>query len=618
MTREAWFGSPPIAPPGEPLQRAPRTFQLTQQHVDQHGVVCLDARAVGRSFVLHASRPGPTANTPVPRRGEVVGPSGAVEDVTPTGQALKPTVTRVDIRGPIEQRAGYYDPCGGWSDGHDAIAERMIAALELGDVVLVIDSPGGAHAGLQEAIKRVQTVKAALGRKVCVYADEMIGSAAYWWACGVGDEIYAPESAIVGSIGARGAHESIAGALQQGGIAVTYFAWPGEGKVAFAPELPLSDVGKQRGERDVAMAGEAFCAAVVTARGIDRDAIVELDADALPAPLALEAGLIDGLASLEDVMAAALADAGRTNEGSNMANPTAEDKSAEERKAEENKRAEEEANRADKKECGTCKAANEDDAKYCDECGSPFPGKAEEDDDDDDDDDEDDDDPPPSSKKGAHPPPPERAAHARGLADLAGLPESSSIPAIKAALIPHVGLSEYVMKLTETRSPTEARGALMALVEDAAQAGKLRTELRAEKRRRAHRERMDLANRLSAAQIPGYQTGDLFIDTVDEQSGKRTRVLAKQYAEMKLGTFKGLVESKLKNAPATRRDPFQPDEERARENGGAGPAIVTDEDRRIAQRNGLKPEEVAQSRRAVMGANQPAIGAAGAPNWSIQ
>ena len=65
---------------------------------------------------------------------------GAVDD---TGL---PLLTRVDISGPLEQRAGYHDPCSGWTDGHDAIAERLCAAFASGDVLLVVDSPGGAAA----------------------------------------------------------------------------------------------------------------------------------------------------------------------------------------------------------------------------------------------------------------------------------------------------------------------------------------------------------------------------------------------------------------------------------------------------------------------------------------
>ena len=95
-----------------------------------------------------------------------------------------------------------------------------------------------------------------------VFADEMIGSAAMWWTSVLGDELFLPEAGQVGSIGARGGHESIAGLLAKEGREMTYFTWPNDGKIAFAPELPLGEIGKARGTRDVSIAGEAFCAAV--------------------------------------------------------------------------------------------------------------------------------------------------------------------------------------------------------------------------------------------------------------------------------------------------------------------------------------------------------------------
>src|SRR5262249_50723018 len=144
-----------------------------------------------------------------------------------------------------------HDECGGWSDGHDAIAERLCAAFAEGDVLLVVDSPGGACAGLQQGVARALGAKGS--RRVTVWADELIGSAAAWWGLCVGDELFVPVAGQVGSIGARGGHVSIAGALEKEGVAYTYFADPPE-KVALAPEKPLDEVGMRRGMRDVKIA----------------------------------------------------------------------------------------------------------------------------------------------------------------------------------------------------------------------------------------------------------------------------------------------------------------------------------------------------------------------------
>lgn len=207
----------------------------------------------------------------------------------------------------LEQRAGFHDMCGGWTDGHDAIADRVCDAFKDGDVLLVIDSPGGAHAGLEEAIKRVLNAKEAMGRRVYAFADEQIGSAAYWWAAAIADEIYLPVSGVVGSIGARAVFQSAAKALQRDGISTTYFVYPGPGKAAFAPEFPLDKTAESRGTRDVRLAGRAFVKAVAMGRGLSTKEIIALDADCLTGRAAVDAGLADGVASIEDVIEHALA-----------------------------------------------------------------------------------------------------------------------------------------------------------------------------------------------------------------------------------------------------------------------------------------------------------------------
>ncbi len=199
-----------------------------------------------------------------------------------------------------------HDPSGSWTDGHDAIADRLCAAFELGDVCLYIDSPGGAHAGLQQNIERAAKAKAQFDRRVTVYADEMIGSAAYWWACGVGDEIFAPVSGQLGSIGARGGHLSVAGAMAMAGLEMTYFEDP-PGKTTFAPEKQLSDEGMRRGMRDVAIAADAFRAAVCAARkGMTPETLIALGADMLTGQAAVDANLCDGISSIDDVIEYAL------------------------------------------------------------------------------------------------------------------------------------------------------------------------------------------------------------------------------------------------------------------------------------------------------------------------
>ncbi len=282
-------------------------------------MVCLAAGAIGRRYRLHARRPGAAMNLRPFRLGASVEwrtdlPSGANHKIESVAEA-PPALVRVDISGPLEQRAGFYDPCGGWSDGHDAVAERLCAAFAEGDVLLVVDSPGGACAGIQQGLATALKAKAANGRHVTVWADEMIGSAAAWWSLAIGDEIFIPAAGQVGSIGARGEHLDISKAMEIAGEKKTYFADPPE-KIALAPEYPLSKVGAERGNRDVSIAANSFREAVCAGpigqrRGLTPEGLVALGADMLTGLAAVNAGLADGVASFDEVVAYALAQAGR-------------------------------------------------------------------------------------------------------------------------------------------------------------------------------------------------------------------------------------------------------------------------------------------------------------------
>jgi ClpP class serine protease/flavin-binding protein dodecin len=525
--------------------RHARTYQLTTELLSRHGAgqaLCIDERSEGRSFRLHASRPGSELHYPLG------GTSGAVA----TEEAG--SVIRVDIRGVLEQRAGYHDYCGGWTDGHDAIAERMCEALELGDVIMVVDSPGGAAAGLEEAVKRVQAKKAEHDRRVYAYADELIGSAAYWWAAAVADEIYVPNSGVVGSIGARSLHVSVAENLKREGIETTYFVWPGDGKVAFAPERPLSETGRSRGERDVALAGEAFASAVEAGRGLSRADIVSLDADCLAGSAAVGAGLADSTASFDDVINHALAIA--SGQESTMVK-------TEDEKPDAMDPEEPEAMDPDEPE------AEAMDEPEHDEMDEPEPEDEDDDedvdaiDDEDEDEEDEDDDETPKAKKRARASA-RRSSKSLSLAELVGLSPGASALAIKNAVRRQRTTLNAVMRELEVDSLDALEGAAKAVAQDARRLSKVEAQNKQLERKRRAARRLQLAKNLAAANLPGLSRGELFIDKVD--NGKVKTKLAPEFAQMKLATFESFVARKLKSggSAARRTTPFDPDQKAAR------------------------------------------------------
>lgn len=560
------------------------------------GVFCVDLGALGRTYPLSAARPGPETNRYACRldgggvewRADL--PSGAAHTISPVAPQRSPLI-RVDIMGGLEQRAGYHDECGGWSDGHDAVADRLCAAFAEGDVFFVIDSPGGAAAGLQQGVERAMAAKAEHGRYCTVFADEMIGSAGFWWACTIGDEIFTPPAGQLGSIGARGEHTDISGMLAQEGIKKTYFADPPE-KVALAPEFPLSPVGAMRGNRDVTIAADAFRAAVCSSpiglrNGLTPEDLKALGADMLTGKAAIGV-LADGVESFGAVVAYALALA-ESEPGSDArmsASKITGATSAKERamphtrmegdeKPEKTDDGPESAKAEGLKPDGICKACgmgNPISHKFCAQCGESMEAKP-----------LDEEEPaPPSSKP---PPPggdkkmaaPDRMPSNASLASIVGATVDTPL-AIKTAAIALRQVRDAAAGVTGHRDAAKIVGGLLA-VPERLERGRAATIALAERTAQAElAERKVLAHRLVAA-MPTIRS-KVFADLLDDAGGRRLDTKGKPQVrvrsaygpeKMPLATLRTFVESVEKDGPAQRRNPFAPDEDAAKLAAGVTP-----------------------------------------------
>lgn len=214
-------------------------------------------------------------------------------------------VALIAVMGPLAQRGT--DTLCAFVDGYDLISARLAAALESDAraVVLVVDSPGGDVAGLAEAVRRMRAMVEQSGKPVLAYVDELAASAAYWLAAGVADEIRVPPTGQVGSIGTIAIHVDESARLEKKGYAVTVVRSP-DGKALGNSVEPLSGLGLERIQRDVDSLSAAFVAAIAGLRGLEPKAVRDLNADVLMGEAAVEAGLADGVSTLEQTISRAL------------------------------------------------------------------------------------------------------------------------------------------------------------------------------------------------------------------------------------------------------------------------------------------------------------------------
>ena len=228
---------------------------------------------------------------------------GEDDDTDAAPYEIRGGVAVVPVRGALSQRGGRFWM---WSwAGYDTVSAALSAALadpSARSVVLDIDSPGGAVAGMLDAARAMRAAVVASGKPCVAVASEMACSAAYALAC-VADEIVVPETGCVGSVGVIGTMTSLARLYAAAGADVRVIA-SGAAKGDGHPALPIAPAALERAQERVDALAAAFAGWVAERRGTTPDAVLALDARVYGGAAAVAAGLADRVASSTDTLAA--------------------------------------------------------------------------------------------------------------------------------------------------------------------------------------------------------------------------------------------------------------------------------------------------------------------------
>lgn len=213
------------------------------------------------------------------------------------------TVAVIPIHGEISHRASWLTEFfGGTSiDSIRAAFREAINAPDVLAVVLDIDSPGGTIPGNTELAAEIRAARGA-GKPIIAVSNATMASAAYWIGSQA-DEVWVTPSGQVGSIGVFAVHEDISDALAQDGIKVTILR-SADFKAEGNPYEPLSDDVKAHLQARVDAMDRQFVADVAKGRNVAESVVRETYGQGrmLMAQEALEAGMVDGIASLETVI----------------------------------------------------------------------------------------------------------------------------------------------------------------------------------------------------------------------------------------------------------------------------------------------------------------------------
>ena len=220
----------------------------------------------------------------------------------------------VRVRGPLM----HHDALG--FDSYDAIRCRVQEALEseATAVLLSFDSPGGLVNGCFETASALKSMSAAAGKPLLAYVDGQCCSAAYALAC-VCSKIVCSPTALVGSIGVLDCLLDGTAADRAMGLRFSVVA-SGSHKLDGNPHVALSDEALAASTRRVDELAAFFFRFVADNRqGLEASDLDALQADVLVGQAALDAGLVDEIGMLDDMLVALSATGNAPTSASNAA-----------------------------------------------------------------------------------------------------------------------------------------------------------------------------------------------------------------------------------------------------------------------------------------------------------
>lgn len=186
--------------------------------------------------------------------------------------------------------------------------ERAFTMRGIEAVAIAVNSPGGSPVQSALIHKRIRSLSAEHEVPVYVFAEDVAASGGYMLAC-AGDEIYADESSVVGSIGVISAGFGFTEAIGKLGIERRVYT-AGENKMILDPFQPEKEKDVERIKTLQLDIHESFKTLVRERRGdLLKGEESEMFSGAFwPGRPALELGLIDGIGDMRSVMREKLGD----------------------------------------------------------------------------------------------------------------------------------------------------------------------------------------------------------------------------------------------------------------------------------------------------------------------
>jgi signal peptide peptidase SppA len=274
-------------------------------------VETVDLRAAARALLTGervdplALRPEALARIIAIARAEepVIAPAAAIGRAG-SAPAVRAGVAVIRLQGIITPQGSWLSLLfGGEPGGLQGFRRELREALGSDDVnavVLDIHSPGGLISLVPETARELRGARG--DKPIVAVANTLMASAAYWIGAQA-DELVITPSGLAGSIGVYLVHEDWSGFNAELGVLPTYIS-AGRYKVEANFDEPLSEEAREALQAEVDDLYGLFVDDVAAGRGVSaqdvRNGLGE--GRVLPAERAVQAGLGDRVATVEDVI----------------------------------------------------------------------------------------------------------------------------------------------------------------------------------------------------------------------------------------------------------------------------------------------------------------------------
>lgn len=226
-------------------------------------------------------------------------------------------ILQIPVRGVLLSDFGWQ--VGSWATGYQYISRafhRGLSDPEVKGIAFLVNSPGGEVAENFDLVDRIHTQRGV--KPIRAFAYEHAYSAAYS-VISTADRIDMSRTGGVGSIGVLITHIDVSKAMDNVGWKITFISAPKDGhKTDGNPYEPLTDEVRARWQKRAEALYDIFVTTVARGRGISEEAVRATKALTFTAEEAIERGLADNVAPLDDAMAAFAADLSSTKGNDTM------------------------------------------------------------------------------------------------------------------------------------------------------------------------------------------------------------------------------------------------------------------------------------------------------------